>query len=244
MNDFVITAGATAALLVLAGYHAMAPRSQVYGRTFVGNRDGNQSSKREIALTFDDGPNDPYTFRLLELLAERGIRATFFMIGSYVDRRPDIARAVADAGHAVGNHTYTHPNLIFQSQSQLRDEISRCDRALRDAIGERRTKLFRPPFGGRRPATLRTVRAMGFTPVMWNVTGFDWNAKSRDEIERHVTKEVRGGDVVLLHDGGHLRFGTDRSFTVQATERLIGRYLAEGYRFVTIPEMMGEPVNG
>jgi peptidoglycan/xylan/chitin deacetylase (PgdA/CDA1 family) len=79
---------------------------------------------------------------------------------------------------------------------------------------------------------------------MWNVTGFDWNAKSRDEIERHVTKEVRGGDVVLLHDGGHLRFGTDRSFTVQATERLIGRYLAEGYRFVTIPEMMGEPVNG
>jgi peptidoglycan/xylan/chitin deacetylase (PgdA/CDA1 family) len=223
---------------MLSGFHAMAPQSQLYGRTFVGNRGQNTAGHREIALTFDDGPNDPYTFQLLELLAKRDVRATFFMIGNYVDRRPEIAGAVANAGHAVGNHTYTHPNLIFQSQWQLRDEISRCDRALRDAIGERRTKLFRPPFGGRRPATLRTVRAMGFTPIMWNVTGFDWNAKSSESIERHVATKIRGGDVVLLHDGGHLRSGTDRSFTVQATERVIDRYLSEGYRFVTIPDMM------
>jgi peptidoglycan/xylan/chitin deacetylase (PgdA/CDA1 family) len=238
MNDLSIAAGATAALLVLSGYHAMSPQSQVYGRTFVGNRGVNRPQRREIALTFDDGPNDPYTFQLLEILAQRQVKATFFMIGKYVDRRPDIARAVVDQGHAIGNHTYTHPNLIFQSRWQLRDEISRCDRALRDAIGDRRTKLFRPPFGARRPATLRTVRAMSLTPVMWNVTGFDWNAQSSESIERHVTTKISGGDVVLLHDGGHLRFGTDRSFTVQATERVIDRHLGEGYQFVTIPEMM------
>jgi peptidoglycan-N-acetylglucosamine deacetylase len=223
--------------LVLAGYNSMAPCSQLYGRTFVQDR----RQARHIALTYDDGPNDPHTFRLLEVLQKRGVKATFFMIGKYVDQRPDIARAVSEAGHSVGNHTYTHPNLIFRSQWQVRDEISRCDRALHDAIGDRRTRLFRPPFGGRRPATLRTVRRMGFSPVMWNVTGFDWSAKSSEVIEHKVTRQVRGGDVVLLHDGGHLAFGTDRAFTVAATERLLERYQAEGYEFKSIPELMAEP---
>jgi len=219
---------------MLAGYNSMAPKSQLYGRTFTGNG----PRTREIALTFDDGPNDPYTFQLLEILAKRSARVTFFMIGKYVDLRPDIAQAVTAAGHAVGNHTYTHPNLIFQSGWQLRDEISRCDRALNDAIGSQRTKLFRPPFGGRRPATLRTLRKLGLTPVMWNVTGWDWDAKSSHSIEHKVTAQVRGGDVVLLHDGGHLRFGTDRAFTIKAVEHLLDRYLGEGYAFKTVPQMM------
>lgn len=222
--------------LVVAGYNSMAPKSQLYGRTYTGN----PQQKRQIALTYDDGPNDPHTFRLLEALEKAGARATFFMIGKYVDLRPDIARAVADAGHTVGNHTYTHPNLIFRSEWQLRDEVARCDRALHDAVGDRRSKLFRPPFGGRRPVTLRTVCQMSFTPVMWSVTAFDWSAKSPDTIERHVTKGVRGGDVVLLHDGGHLAFGTDRSFTVEATARVLQRYQTEGYEFKTITEMMAE----
>lgn len=224
----------TGAILVAAGYNAMSPRSQLYGRTFTGIRPGN----REIALTFDDGPNDPYTFQLLEILEKKGLKTTFFMIGKYVDHRPDIARTVAAAGHAVGNHTYTHPNLIFQSRWQLREEISRCDRALADAIGDARTKLFRPPFGGRRPATLRTLRSLGMTPVMWNITGWDWNATSSESIERKVAAQIHGGDVVLLHDGGHLSFGTDRSCTVKATEDLVERFLGEGYVFKTIPDML------
>lgn len=223
------------AALVFAGYHTMAPESQLYGESFVGT----SPDRREIALTFDDGPNDPYTLQLLEVLANAGVRATFFMVGRYVDARPDIARAVADAGHVVGNHTYTHPNLIFQSQWQLRDEVERCDRALHDAVGDRATKLFRPPFGGRRPATMRTLRAMGMIPIMWNVTGFDWDAKSHVSIERHVEKKVHGGNVVLLHDGGHLAFGTDRACTVAATRNIVKRYKDEGYTFRTIPEMMG-----
>ena len=222
--------------LVVAGYNSIAPRSQLYGRTFTRN----PRQAREIALTYDDGPNDPHTFHLLDVLDKKGVKATFFMIGKYVDQRPDIVRAVCDAGHAIGNHTYTHPNLIFRSKWQLRDEISRCDRALQDAVGDRRTRLFRPPFGGRRPATLRTVRQMGFIPIMWNVTGFDWSAESADAIERKVTRRVRGGDVVLLHDGGHLAFGTDRSFTVAATERLLERYQDQEYVFQTIPALMAE----
>ncbi len=222
------------AAAVFGGYHTMSPTSQLYGRTFIGT----SAELREVALTFDDGPNDPYTLQLLDVLANAGVKATFFMVGRYVDQRPDIARAVAEAGHVIANHTYTHPNLIFQSQWQVRDEVTRCNRALCDAVGDRATKLFRPPFGGRRPATLRTLRGMGMIPIMWNVTGFDWDATSHQSIERKVEKRVRGGNVILLHDGGHLAFGADRSRTVEATKNIVDRYKREGYGFKTIPEMM------
>ena len=229
-----ILVGAGAAAAVAAGYNTMAPRSQLYGRTFIGLPRG----RREMALSYDDGPNDPHTFRLLEVLARHNVKATFFMIGQYVARRPDIVQAVVREGHVVGNHTYTHPNIIFKSQAQLRDEITRCEQALTAAVGDQHAPIFRPPFGGRTPGALRTVRELGLTPIMWSITSFDWSAKTSDAIFDKVTREIRGGDVILLHDGGHLQFGADRSRTVIATERLLERYLGEGYAFPTIPQMM------
>jgi peptidoglycan/xylan/chitin deacetylase (PgdA/CDA1 family) len=190
-----------------------------------------------MALTYDDGPNDPYTFRLLEILAKHDVHATFFLIGRFAQQRPDIVREVVKAGHIVGNHTYTHPALVFESVAHVRNQLLDCRRAITDAVGEH-SNLFRPPFGARRPAVLRMARDLGLQPVMWNVTGYDWNAKSPDDIERKVTRQVRGGDVVLLHDGGHKQLGADRSRTVTATDRLITRYKTEGREFVTIPEMM------
>ena len=195
-----------------------------------------------MALTFDDGPNDPHTLRLLEVLARHEVKATFFFIGRYVEQRPDIAREVVKAGHVVGNHTFTHPLLIFKAESGIKTELNACHRALNDAVGEH-PNLFRPPFGGRRPAVLRIARSLGFEPVMWNVTGYDWNAPSAEHIERKVTRQVRGGDVILLHDGGHKAFGADRSHTVTATDRIIARYKSEGYEFATIPEMMEEALS-
>src|SRR5208282_1209537 len=112
-----------------------------------------------------------------------------------------------------------------------------CEQALTDAVGEH-SRLFRPPFGGRRPSTLRIARTLGLEPVMWSVTGWDWKGKPAEYIERRVTQQVRGGDVILLHDGGHLTFGADRSQSVIATDRLITRYKSEGYEFVTVSEMM------
>ena len=159
------------------------------------------------------------------------------MIGRYVRQRPDIARAVAQAGHVIGNHTFTHPLLIFKSAAQTRTELIDCHQALQDAIGEH-SNLFRPPFGGRRPATLRIARELGLETVMWNVSGYDWNAPSAEAIEKKIARQMRGGDVILLHDGGHRALGADRAQTVIATENLILRYKAEGYEFFTIPEMM------
>jgi peptidoglycan/xylan/chitin deacetylase (PgdA/CDA1 family) len=224
---------AAAAAAIAAGYQSMAPTGQWYGRTFIGLPRGT----KQIALTYDDGPNDPHTLRLLEVLARHEARATFFLIGRYVRQRPEIAREIIKAGHVVGNHTFTHPLLIFKSDDEIRKELSDCRAALQDAVGEH-SNLFRPPFGGRRPGTLRIARELGFTPIMWNVTGYDWTAPPTAVIENKVSKQIRGGDVVLLHDGGHKQMGADREQTVLATDHLITRYKSQGYEFVTVPQML------
>jgi peptidoglycan-N-acetylglucosamine deacetylase len=218
-----------------AGYATMAPGSQLYGRTLTHGSDPGQ-----LALTFDDGPNDPYTFELLNLLARHKAKATFFVIGKYARRRPDIVRAIHQAGHAIGNHTYSHPNLILVSSAHVRQELDDCRKALEDAIGSA-APLFRPPFGGRRPAVLRAARSRGLTPVMWSVTAYDWSANSAEMIVSKVDSQMearkdRQGEIILLHDGGHLAFGTNRSYTVEATLQLLKKY--SGKRFVSIPEMI------
>jgi len=224
---------ATAAALSAAGYQSMAPTGQWFGRTFIAA----ERRSKQLALTFDDGPNDPHTLRLLEVLSKHNVRATFFLIGRYVHVRPDIVRELATGGHVIGNHTFTHPNLIFKSAPQTRAQLQDCERALTDAAGEH-SRLFRPPFGGRRPQSLRIARSLELEPVMWSVTGWDWEAPPAEYIEQKVANQIRGGDVILLHDGGHVQMGADRSQTVIATDRLIARYKGEGYEFMTVPEMM------
>jgi peptidoglycan/xylan/chitin deacetylase (PgdA/CDA1 family) len=223
---------ATAAAASAAGYQSMAPTGQWYGRTI---SNGVRGSK-QIVLTYDDGPNDPHTLKLLDVLAKQEVRAMFFMIGRYVQQRPDIARAVLQAGHVIGNHTFTHPVLSFKSAAETRSQLTNCHQALQDAIGEH-SNFFRPPFGARRPGTLRLARSLGLDTVMWNVTGYDWSAPPAAMIEKKVVRQMRGGDVILLHDGGHRAMGTDRAQTVIATENLIRRYKNEGWEFVTVEEM-------
>ncbi len=215
----------------------MSPTSQLYGRTLTHGTDPNQ-----MALTFDDGPNDPHTMHLLDVLARHNAKATFFLIGKYVRQRPEIARAILAAGHEIGNHTDSHPNLILVSAARLRRELNDCGKALEDALG-RKVTLFRPPFGGRRPNVLRTARSLGLSPIMWSVTGYDWSAKSAPQIYEKVSRQVDSrhkpqGEIVLLHDGGHLAFGTDRRFTVEATGKLLERYAAR--KFVTVSGLSGD----
>lgn len=213
----------------------MSPTSQLYGRTLTHGCDPGQ-----IALTFDDGPNDPYTQHLLDLLARYQARATFFLIGQYVRQRPEIARGIHAAGHTIGNHTYSHPNLIFVSAPALRRELDDCRKALEDAIGAA-APLFRPPFGGRRPNVMRTARSLGLETVMWSVTGYDWSARSAEEIVAKVTRQIdshgsRQGEIVLLHDGSHLGFGVDRSRTVAAARVLLEKY-STSKKFVAVPDI-------
>lgn len=211
----------------------MAPTGRWYGRTFTGLPAGS----KQLALTYDDGPNDPHTLQLLDVLAKHGVHATFFLIGQHVRKRPDIAREIAKAGHVLGNHTFHHPNLIFASDERTKLELEQCQDVISDSTGHL-PKLFRPPFGGRKPGTLRIARSLGLEPIMWNVTGWDWKGRPAEYVEQKIRRQVRGGDVILLHDGSHASFGADRSQTVIATDRLITQYRSEGFEFVTIPQMM------
>jgi len=226
------------ATAVSLGYHSMSPTGQWYGRTFTGLPAGSE----KLALTFDDGPNDPHTLRLLEVLAKHEVRATFFLIGEYAKKRPDIVREIAKSGHVIGNHTFSHPNLIFASSASLKSELQQCQDVISEIVGEP-PRLFRPPWGGRRPGTLQIVRSLGLEPVMWNVTGYDWKGRPADYVERKIHDHVRGGDVILLHDGSHAQFGADRSQTVIAADQLIAHYKSKDFEFVTIPEMMKSVVS-
>src|ERR1035437_7873290 len=146
MLSLALTGAATLGA-VAAGYQSMAPTGQWYGRTFTGLASGTM----QLALTYDDGPNDPHTLRLLDVLAKHDVHATFFLIGRYVQQRPEIVRQIIKAGHILGNHTFTHPLLTFKRTAEIRQELTRCRSALQDALGDHSqliSNLFRPPFGG------------------------------------------------------------------------------------------------
>src|SRR5580704_17215106 len=229
-----ITTAAAASGLAIGGYFyaAMWPTSQIFGRTILTGHDPN-----EYALTYDDGPNDACTEQLLDLLALHNVRATFFLIGRFVRQRRDLTRRIHTAGHLIGNHTFTHPVLLFQSPSRVREELASTNAAIEDAIGEK-IHYFRPPHGARRPDVLRAARELGLTPVLWNAMGYDWKPVDAEKILANLDKGIRRnqhhgrGSNLLLHDGGQAGIGQDRSATVTATELLLSR--AKHIQFVTV----------
>jgi peptidoglycan/xylan/chitin deacetylase (PgdA/CDA1 family) len=222
-----------------AVYHGQVPTSQLYGPTICRTRGGGQPA---IALTYDDGPNPRITPPLIELLDRHGARATFFLIGSWARREPGLVRELGAAGHAIGNHTFSHPTMPLLSHAGVRDELLRC-RAAVEASGTSfatidGAPLMRPPFGRRRPGTLRAVRGEGYVPVIWSVTAFDWRRRATEATIAARCRRARSGDVILLHDGSHTEPAADRSASLAATEQTLRRYEEEGYRFVTIPELV------
>jgi peptidoglycan/xylan/chitin deacetylase (PgdA/CDA1 family) len=235
LTEVLATGGVAAVAVGSYAYAAMWPESQLFGRTIVAGKDAD-----EFALTYDDGPNDPETEWLLALLADYDVRATFFVIGEFARQRPEIVRAIAAAGHVVGNHTMTHPKLLFCSPQQVRAEIAGCNAAIEDALGAP-VRFMRCPHGMRRPDVLRTARELGLVPVQWNVTAYDWQPISAEKIVAHVERGIarnknrKRGSNILLHDGGQAGVGQARKASVEATRMLLEKY-AKRVRFVTPQE--------
>src|SRR5258708_39296527 len=150
-------AALTATGLLACGctYAALSAQSQIFGKVLIASRDPN-----EIALTYDDGPNDIVTERLLDVLAHHNVRATFFLIGRYVRQRPQIVRAIAASGHLIGNHTMTHPWLAWQSSARIRQELTGCNAVLEDILASP-VRYFCAPHGARRPCVFCITASLG-----------------------------------------------------------------------------------
>jgi peptidoglycan/xylan/chitin deacetylase (PgdA/CDA1 family) len=223
-----------------AFYNGQTPKAQGFGKSFIGT----PGQGELLALTYDDGPNTAWTPALLELLDTHGVQATFFSIGHYAEEQPALLREVAAAGHAIGNHTYSHVSMPLHTDDTIREELRRTTEAIEGAGVEmarvQGRRLMRPPYGRRRPGTLRVLRDEGYVPVTWSVTLWDWSkGVTADKIMRKAEKQIKGGDVILLHDGCDVSMGYDRSQSVEATKRILSRWKEdEGYEFVTIPEMV------
>lgn len=227
---------AAAALGLSAGAFAYAsrwPASQIFGRTLPA-----PARSGELALTFDDGPNPACTPRLLDVLAYHQVTATFFLVGRFAEQERTLVRRISDAGHLVGNHSWTHPNLSLISRRGVREELTRTKDILEQITG-RAVGYFRPPFGARRPFVLRTARGLGMIPVLWNAMTSDWSEPFAERIAERLIAKIAANERlgrasnIVLHDGNHVALNADRGPSVTATERLLGRY-AQTHKFVTI----------
>jgi len=235
---------AVVAVAVFVAYEMMeAPANQVFGKTIVAG----PSDEKVVALTFDDGPNPPYTDRILDVLAKERVHATFFLVGRAVAAYPGVVRREARAGNALGNHSWEHEHLIVLTRTQVRASLQKTEDAIYKATGTR-TRIMRPPFGARDWMVLEVAHKMGYTPVMWSVPLVgDWENPPAAVIAQRVLANVRDGSIVVLHDGNRgllcaaQRLGArvcDRSSDIDATRIIVETLKADGYRFVTVPQLM------
>jgi peptidoglycan/xylan/chitin deacetylase (PgdA/CDA1 family) len=183
-----------------------------------------------IALTFDDGPNQKLTPRLLDLLAEHHIHVTFFVVGENAAEYPEILQRAVREGHEIGNHTWSHPNLAKTSDENVRSQIKRTEEAITNAIGSRPT-LFRPPYGSVTAHQKRFIHdELGYEIILWEVDPLDWKNPGPNVVSSRILKETRPGSIVLAHD--------IHAQTIQAMPATLTELEAKGFKFVTVSQLL------
>lgn len=212
---------------------AVLPTSLLYGDVCYRGPD----TEKLVALTFDDGPNQPYTSQILDVLDIYDSKATFFLIGNNVETYPEVVREIVERGHQVGNHSYTHADLLKLDRQQMAKEIDLTAEIIKSVTGVA-PKVFRPPHGFRDPVVLEQARERNLRVIQWSVMARDWKKPGAEVIADRVVHQVQNGSIILLHDGDGINHGGDRSQSVTATELIIQRLRQQGYRFVTIDELL------
>lgn len=192
-----------------------------------------KSDSMQIAITFDDGPHPRLTQEILDILERYGVQATFFMVGVNVRNYPDAARAVIEAGHEVGNHTFTHGHMNRLSPAQVEREIGDCEAALEE-LCEYRPHLFRPPEGAVNTYIEHCSEKNDYKLILWSLDTRDWENKSTEEIVDRVLSSVSGGDIILMHD-----YIGRSSKTPEALEILLPRLIERGFEPVTVSRLIG-----
>jgi peptidoglycan-N-acetylglucosamine deacetylase len=221
-------------LVVVADWYSKLRSFQWCGRIL--SRVG--TAEKVVALTFDDGPNPPYTEQVLSALSRHGVKATFFLVGKQVQRFPDTASRIIQAGHEVGNHSYLHRRLIFENPTLIRREIVLTDRALRGA-GVTAEIPFRAPYCRKLFVLPYVLATMGKLHITFDVlpSPADYDGAPAGVVCSYVLKHVRPGSIVVLHDGS-FRHPHDRSNVVEATHLILDGLTSEGYRVVPVRELL------
>ncbi len=191
----------------------------------------NETDARRIALSFDDGPSRETCGKILEILERYGVRATFFVVGRCAGEDEGDVRAIAEAGHEIGNHTWSHANITRLSEEGLRREVKKTEEILLRITGKRPV-LFRPPEGAWNERAVAILKEMGYTTVLWSVDTRDWTKPKVATVTALVERETKGGDVILFHD-----LAETGATTPAALERVIPYLLGQGYEFVTVSEL-------
>ncbi|PYS85113.1 MAG: polysaccharide deacetylase family protein [Acidobacteria bacterium] len=230
----IIAGAALSATGAASAYYATyAVRSQWLGPTIWRGR----ADTASVALTFDDGPSED-TERVLDMLAAHGLHATFFMVGRQVERFPQTARRVADGGHEIGNHSYSHPIYLYRGARETRRQLERAQAVIADAAGVR-PRLARPPCGVRTPAYFRAARELGLQTVQWTLAAFDWKKRTAQRIAHDVLRRAEAGSIILLHDGDSEN-RSDRGATVAALPLIVEGLKEKGLRVAPLSQLLDD----
>jgi peptidoglycan/xylan/chitin deacetylase (PgdA/CDA1 family)/predicted MFS family arabinose efflux permease len=220
---------------VIAVYLAWQPGSQLYGQMLThGPRD-----RMEVAITFDDGPNDPWTLRIADTLDRYGVEGTFFTVGKNAESHPEIVRSLVAQGHLIGNHSYRHHKSDAVVDPGYA-ELWKAERAISSAAGVC-PAIYRPPNGFHTPWQLHAVASHSMKTVTWDVIPRDWKDPPPDEVARRVLDSVKPGSIILLHDGKDTDEHTDRSATLNALPGIIEGLRAKGYQIVRLDRLLSVP---
>lgn len=197
------------------------------------------NDQKRVALTFDDGPDPRFSNDVLDVLKQYNVPSTFFVLGSKAVANPEIVKRMQNEGHVIGNHTYTHPNLVKESDlGTLEREVTRTEDALNDIIGYR-TKLFRPPYGFLYNELVEKLGEMNYYVIAWSVDSLDWQEDPPEVIASNVVDNIHPGAIILMHDGAES--GGDRTNTIESLHQIIPKLQEQGYEFVTVPELLNIP---
>jgi peptidoglycan-N-acetylglucosamine deacetylase len=197
--------------------------------------------EKVVALTYDDGPNPPYTQALLDALAQYGVKATFFLKGRNIEAFPESVLSIAQAGHEIGNHSYYHRPMIALREPAMLEELLRTNSLIDSLLGYEPV-LFRPPYGVQSPGLQMALDTLDMKSILMSTNGVDWEVTDPMQIASSVLENIEPGSIILLHDGHgdvddpHTQ--DSRAATVAATGIVIETLEAQGYRFVTVGELL------
>lgn len=190
-----------------------------------------QRDNKAVSLTFDAAWGNEDTQTLIDILNKYGVKATFFLVGQWVDKYPESVRALYDAGMEIGNHSDTHPHMAKLSEKQIIDEVSQCSGKI-EAITGKEVNLFRCPYGEYDDEVISTIKNMGVYPIQWDVDSLDWKDLTASEITKRITSKVRDGSIILFHNAA--------KHTPEALSGIIEYLLSEGYQIVPVSELLLE----